>query len=136
MSNRPATVTDVMSEPMTVPAERPVAEATRVMLEEGIGSLIITEGETPVGIITETDIVELVADRRYGDDVVVGDVMSTPLLSIAAETELEEAARRLKEHAIKKLPVMQDDRLVGIITTTDIAHLFPQYHPKSTSWVE
>lgn len=134
MAERVRTVNDIMSTPRTVSVETPVTETAAGMLEEEIGSLVVTEGRKPVGIVTEADIVAVVADSAP-ESIPVSEIMSSPLLSIEAGATLEEAAQRMKAKEIKKLPVVNDGEFIGMVTTTDISHFFPQYHPHSASWI-
>jgi acyl dehydratase len=78
-----------------------------------------------VGIVTESDIVSLVATGDDPAGATVEAVMSTPVHTVAADETLVIAARYLRERGIKKLPVTEDDALVGIVTTTDLAHFLP-----------
>lgn len=135
MTDRTVTVDDVMSDLKTVPEGTAVPDAAAMMLEEGVGSLIITADERSTGIITETDIVELVASNSPTDTITVAEIMSSPLITVESGASIEIAADRMKSERIKKLPVERADEIVGMVTTTDISHYFPQYHPKSESWI-
>lgn len=97
-----------------------IAEAARKMWEQQTGSLLVTDGDKLVGIITERDILRAVGT---GTDLgtKVQDVMATELITINAGTSLREAAALMTEKWIRHLPVLQDGKLVGIISQRDLA---------------
>jgi CBS domain-containing protein len=76
---------------------------------------------TPVGIVTERDLVRRVLAERKSLNIKVSEVMTTPLRVIDPEAPLKEAARRMVNKGIRRLPVIKDNKLVGIITATDFA---------------
>jgi len=89
-----------------------------------LGSLVVSENGSPVGIVTEVDLSRLLAEG--GDpDIAVADVMSTPLVTIEADATVEGAADRLREHGIKRLPVVDDGQVTGIVTSTDLTAFLP-----------
>ena len=104
-------------------AEKNVAvlEAARMMNEKRIGSLIITEGEKVVGIFTERDILaRVVAAGREPQSTTVGEVMSAPVACCRCDTTLEECRDVMTNKRIRHLPVVEDNKLHGIITSGDI----------------
>lgn len=129
-------VGSVMSETVqTIPADTSAAEAADRLFESGIGSLLVrNDSAPPDGIITETDFVELAARARDPETTTVGECMSSPVITVSTATSLGEAARRMHEEDIKKLPVVTEakNRVEGIITTTDIAKYLPvhEFHPE------
>ena len=107
---------------ITINEESSVKEAAEVMNRFEIGSIIAVKKGMATGIITERDLLKrIVAEERNAKNVRVRDIMSTPLVSITSETELEKAALLMFQKKIKKLPVVDRRRLVGIISLTDIA---------------
>lgn len=110
-------VDDVVS----VDGETSLKKACRIMGERHIGSVVVTRGGKPVGIFTERDLLSKVIPK--GVDLGksrVGDYMSTPLTIIRSDYELKEAARAMSQLRVRRLPVVDGDVLVGIITATDI----------------
>jgi signal-transduction protein with cAMP-binding, CBS, and nucleotidyltransferase domain len=99
-----------------------VLAAVRKMLElKESGLLIMTPGGDPIGIITEKDVMRLVAERfTQLDKVEVWEVMSKQLLTVAHTTLLDEALKLMTDKHIHHLPVMQDKKPVGLITLDDI----------------
>ncbi|MDS0259867.1 CBS domain-containing protein [Haloarcula sp. S1CR25-12] len=109
----------------TITPGSPIVEAATRLRDEGIGSLVVERNGECVGIITESDIVAVTAEEGDTRELTVGDVMATALVTIAPEADLEVAVDRLRTHGIKKLPVVEDGELVGILTTTDISRYVP-----------
>jgi CBS domain-containing protein len=116
-------VRDIMSRKLyTVNPTASVKEAASIMSRPKIGSVIVTEGtkQRPLGIVTEGDISRAVAKGRDPTKVQVRAIMSKPLITISSDLKVEEAARIMTNADVKKLPVIEKDRMVGIITQTDI----------------
>ncbi len=115
-------VKDVMSPSVrTVQAKVKVAEAARAMAKWKIGSLVIVEGQKPVGIITEGDVSRCVAGGRDPTKTPVAYQMKK-LVTIDPGERLEVAAKVMATAGVKKLPVMDGDELVGMLTQTDIVN--------------
>lgn len=122
------TVEDVMvREVITIDENSNAKEAAEVMNKFEIGCLIAVRKGKAIGMITERDLLKrIVAEARDATETEVKDVMSTPLVVIEPSVELEEAVRLMFQMKIKKLPVIDGKRLVGLITLTDIARFQPQ----------
>lgn len=116
-------VRDAMTEnPRSIGASASVVEAARLMREEHIGSLPITDDENLVGMITDRDITtRVVAEGADLKTTSVGDVYSRDLISVAPDNDLEEALQLMAQHQVRRLPVVEDGRLVGIVAQADIA---------------
>jgi CBS domain-containing protein len=116
-------VRDAMTEnPRSIEASASVVEAARLMREEHIGSLPITDGEDLVGLITDRDITtRVVAEAADLKTTSVGDVYSRDLVSVEPDSDLEEAVQLMASHQVRRLPVVEDGRLVGIVAQADIA---------------
>lgn len=121
-------VRDVMSENVrTVRSNSTVTEAVRKMNKFEIGSVVVVEGDRPVGIITERDILRRVLEVTMGAEAMKAkEIMSSPLTTVNVEATVEEAARVMADRRIKKLPVVRDGKLVGIVTSTDIVRSQPK----------
>lgn len=121
MTRAPDTVGEVMTRDVaTVLADDPVDEAVRVMVERDIGSVVVVEGERPVGVLTERD---LLRRLRQDPDLLrwrVGDVMSSPVVTVAPGAEMIEAFDLMNQHGIRRLPVVETDRLVGVVADRDL----------------
>jgi CBS domain-containing protein len=116
-------VRDAMTEdPRSIGASASVVEAARLMREEHVGSLPITEDEQLVGMITDRDITtRVVAEAADLEMTLVGDVYSRDPISVEPDKDLEEALRLMARHQVRRLPVVEHGRLVGIVAQADIA---------------
>jgi CBS domain-containing protein len=116
-------VRDEMTEdPRSIGASASVVEAARLMRDQHIGSLPITDDEKLVGVITDRDITtRVVAEAADPQSTSVGDVHSRDLITVEPETDLEEALQLMARHQVRRLPVVENDRLVGIVAQADIA---------------
>ena len=116
-------VRDAMTEnPHSIGHSASVVEAARLMREEHIGSLPITDDEQLVGMITDRDITtRVVAEAADAAKTPVGDVYSRDLISVEPDRGLEEALELMARHQVRRLPVVENGRLVGIVAQADIA---------------
>ena len=116
-------VRDAMTEdPRSIGASASVVEAARLMRQQHIGSLPVTEDERLVGMITDRDITtRVVAESAVPETTSVGDVYSRDLISVESNKDLEEALRLMARHQVRRLPVVENGRLVGIVAQADIA---------------
>jgi len=121
-------VEDVMVEDVvTVEADVTVKRAVGLMNKYEIGCLIVTKRGKPIGIVTERDMLaRVLAESRNPEKTRVADIMSRPLIIANPEMDLEEAARLMFKMKVKKLPVVSDGKLVGLVTLTDLARFQPQ----------
>lgn len=131
------TVGDVMSTPVeTVARDATATDAARKLRDARVGSLVVCDGEEPVGIVTEADLVELVAREADAGSTSVADVLSAELVTAETDLPIEDAAALLADHDIRRLPVCEDGALVGIVTTTDLSYYLPHLARTSTNWTE
>jgi CBS domain-containing protein len=116
-------VRDAMTEnPRSIAASATVVEAARLMREQHIGSLPITDDEKLVGMITDRDITtRVVAEAADPNTTSVEDVYSRDLISVEPDQALDEALQLMARHQVRRLPVVENDRLVGIVAQADIA---------------
>lgn len=108
---------------ITIDSASTVRDAARKMNDNGIGCVVITDGQSPVGIITERDFVRRIALNERPLSTIVREVMSSPLISIDPDATVWEVAEKMKLEKIRKIPVITGGKLVGIVTTTDITRL-------------
>ncbi|HEU4448510.1 MAG TPA: CBS domain-containing protein [Gaiellaceae bacterium] len=129
MSTTPSTrlVRDVMtSGPKTVTRETSVVDAARLMGSEDVGPLPVVEGEELVGIVTDRDLVlRVLAEGRDPAATVVGDVCSQSPVTVSPDADLSQALRLLAQHQVRRLPVAEGKRVVGIVAQADIARELP-----------
>lgn len=98
-------------------------EAAQQMSQLKIGCVIVTENKKPIGIVTERDFVTKVAAEGRPLFTEIYEIMSSPLISLDPEDTIWEASELMKEKSIHKLPVKEDEKIVGIVTTTDIVKI-------------
>jgi CBS-domain-containing membrane protein len=97
------------------------------MIQYKIGSIVITENDEPVGIVTDGDIALKVAARDLKpSEVLAKDVMSSPLRTVDSEIDIREVARIMRNMGIKRLGVTYKNRLVGMVTMSDIVSVTPE----------
>ena len=131
-------VRDAMTEdPRSIGPSTSVVEAARLMRDEHIGSLPITDGETLMGMITDRDITtRVVAEGSDLATTSVGDVYSQDLISVEPDKDLEEALMLMARHQVRRLPVVEEGRLVGIVAQADIALTLSADEKKTGELVE
>lgn len=117
------TVRDVMTaRPTSIARGAAVAEAARRMLSEDVGSLPVVEGEELVGMITDRDLVlNVLAKDRDPASVTVGDVCTSGPITVSPDEALDVALMRMAKDQVRRLPVVDDGRLVGILAQADVA---------------
>lgn len=114
-------VKDVMIKNVkTISPSASMAEAAKLMKKNRIGSLVVVEGERPIGIITERDLAYKIIAEEKGVDMTVREVMTADLKTAEPEKSIKDAARLMAAHVIRRLPVVEGGRLVGIISIEDI----------------
>jgi CBS domain-containing protein len=120
-SRRP--VRKVMSADVTsVAPSTPVVEAARLLAERDVGSLPIVEGERLVGIVTDRDIaLRVVGEGRDVTGMTVDEIASRDLVTVEADDRLDTALHRMARHQVRRLPVVEDGRLVGMLAQRDVA---------------
>jgi len=112
---------------LVVKPDATVKEAAKVMTEHRVGSLVVMENDKVVGIVTELDIIwKVVAGSLNPEDTLVKDIMTKKILTIQGDKTLEDATHMMVENNIKKLPVMEGDKLIGILTATDLISVQPK----------
>jgi len=108
---------------LTADKSTSLQEAAEKMTKLNIGCVIVTENSKPVGIITERDFVTKIAAEGRPLFTEISEVMSSPLITIDPEETIWEASEMMKEKLIHKLPVKENDQIIGIVTTTDIVKI-------------
>ena len=117
-------VSEVMSKNiLTLDKSTTLQEAAEHMKKLNVGCVIITDSNNPIGIITERDFITKIAAEGRPLFTEIKEVMSSPLITIDPEETIWEASELMKEKLIHKLPVKENDEIVGIITTTDIVKI-------------
>jgi CBS domain-containing protein len=114
-----------------------VINAAKLMKQRKIGNVIVVEKNQAVGILTESDILKkVVAEGKNAKDVKVKDVMSTPIIVIEPYLTLDQAMNTMTKCNIRRLPVIENGKLIGIITIKDIFKLSPILREISREWYD
>jgi CBS domain-containing protein len=117
----------MVREVITVDENSSVKEAVDIMNEYQIGSLIVLEQGKAKGIVTERDFLRrVIAEKKDVVNTKVKEIMTTPLVVTESGMDIEEAVKLMFQNKIKKLAVVDANKLVGIVTLTDIARVQPQ----------
>lgn len=108
---------------ISIDSSKTIKEAACMMDDSNIGCIIITKDGFPIGILTERDFVKKIASKNKDLSNPLTEVMSSPLTTINSGETIWEAAEKMKQKAIHKLPVLDDDKVIGIITATDLVEI-------------
>jgi CBS domain-containing protein len=116
-------IRDVMTaNPTTCEPNATVVDAAKVMALEDVGSVPIVEGSRLVGLVTDRDIiVRTVAEGRDVSTTTVKDVASKDLVTVAPDEDLDRALQLMAQHQVRRIPVVEGDRVVGIVAQADVA---------------
>jgi len=106
---------------VTIGADGTVLEAAKLMHQQNVGDLVVMDGDVTRGIVTERDLVRRVIAQRKALDAKISEVMSSPLITIEEDCSLRDAARKMIKYKIRRLVVIKDGKLVGILATSDFA---------------
>ena len=117
------TIRDAMTpNPTTVEPSTTVREAAQKMKSEDVGSLPIVEGNRLVGVVTDRDLAIRVLAEGKDAETAVSEIASKDVVTVDPQQGLEEAARLMAEHQVRRLPVCEEDgRLVGVVAQADVA---------------
>ena len=115
-------VRDVMtSEPIVLQQDQTIADAAQAMRDTAVGAVLVVDGDRLCGLITDRDIVVRAVAESAPPDSPVGPLVSADLIAVGADDEADDAARVMQAHAVRRLPVMDDGRIVGIVSIGDLA---------------
>jgi len=103
-----------------------IKEASNVMTKFHIGSLVISDSKKIFGILTGSDILKAIASGRDVEKTLIDNVMSKRVMTIEPDKDIEEAVELMLRNRIKKLPVVDKGKLIGIITASDIVAIEPK----------
>jgi CBS domain-containing protein len=107
-------------EVVAVSPDDPVERAVRSMIDHEIGAVVVLEGKAPVGILTERDLMRRMLDERDVLSVRVDAVMSSPVVTTGPDVEMVDAFDLMNARNVRRLPVVERDGLVGIVTERDL----------------
>jgi len=122
---RTVSVKDIMTKTVvSVDAATTVSDAAKIMEDTQVGSIVVTENNTPVGIVTDRDFAIKVVAHGYNPTTSVRMIMSSPLYSISPDESVRMIADFMYTRGIRKLPVIDNDKVIGIVTATDLVRQF------------
>ncbi len=117
-----ARVRDVMTPgPIGVDYSQSIGDAARAMRDWGIGAVLVVRGDSLYGLVTERDLVVRAMAEARGADEPVGPLSSANLIGVNADADICVAARLMRQHAVRQLPVLQDGEVTGIVSQGDLA---------------
>ena len=115
-------VRDVMTaEPIVLQQDQSIADAAQAMRDASVGAVLIVDGDKLCGLVTDRDIVVRAVAESALPDSPVGQVVSPDLVAVGADDETADAARVMQDNAVRGLPVLDDGRIVGIVSIGDLA---------------
>ncbi|MFI9611808.1 CBS domain-containing protein [Streptomyces sp. NPDC052023] len=116
-------VRDIMtSDPVTVEPQTSVAAVARIMRDEDLGAVLVTDGDHLRGLVTDRDlVVRSIADGGDADEITVAAACSDDLVTVRPDEELDHAVELMREHAVRRIPVIDEDHAVGIVSLGDLA---------------
>ena len=106
-------------EPVTIDVAETIATAARRLADHGVGALVVVDGDRPVGIVTDRDLVVRVLARGASADGRVDGVMSMGVVALDADDDVEELYAVFGRHAVRRVPVVDHDTVVGMISLDD-----------------
>lgn len=115
-------IRDIMEKNViTIGHDKTVLDAACLMKENEISFLVVLKNEEPIGVVTESDFVrKLVANDKVASKVPLSEIMSYKFRSVGSSTEIEDAVQKMLNNKIRRLLVVNDEKLVGVITQTDL----------------
>lgn len=119
------TIADVMTKSViSIDATMTINEAAKMMEDAKVGAIIVMENNSPIGIVTDRDFAVKVVAHAYQITSPIKQIMSSPLFSITSNETVRTASDVMHDRKIGKLPVIDNDKVIGIITKSDIVNLF------------
>ena len=117
-----AQIRDIMEKNVvTIEHNKTALDAARLISEKDVSFLVIMKDNSPVGVLSESDFVKrLAANDKKASDVIISEIMSSKFRWVEPETELEDAIQKMLNNNIRRLVILDDGKLVGVITQTDL----------------
>jgi CBS domain-containing protein len=110
------------SDPCSIDVDKSVTYAAKMMRDENVGLAPIVEGDRLVGTVTDRDIVlRVIAEGKNPESTMVREIASTDLVTVEPQQNLDEALKLMAKHQVRRLPVVESGRLVGVVAQADVA---------------
>ncbi len=123
------------ADPVTESGDPSIMEAARIMRDNGVGSLLVKRGREVIGILTERDILQkVVAEGHDPREMRVSDAMTPDPITVTPRDDILEALRIMRAYRIRRLPVVEQGRLVGLVTERDISAVAPELIQIAEEW--
>ncbi|MBS3052202.1 MAG: CBS domain-containing protein [Candidatus Aenigmarchaeota archaeon] len=121
-------VKDIMTKnPLRIDWQESTQKAAKMMSEHRVGTVIVLKNNKPIGILTDTDLTKrIVALCKDPKKIKVSQIMTTPLIFSSPSDKITDVVFKMKKHRIKRIPIIDNRSLVGVLTTTDIARNVPE----------
>ncbi len=102
-------------------SDAPVLDAIRLMAEKSVGALVVLDSDRLIGIVSERDYArKVILNGRSSKDTAVREIMSSPVLTVAPGDSINHCMKKVTEHRIRHLPVVEDDRCIGMLSIGDL----------------
>jgi signal-transduction protein with cAMP-binding, CBS, and nucleotidyltransferase domain len=117
-----AKVRDVMTPgPIGVDYGQTIGETARIMRDWGVGAVLVVDQQVLRGLITDRDLVVRAVAEASGPEAIVGPLSTGNLIAVDADADAHEAGRLMRRNAVRRLPVLQDGQVAGIVSLSDLA---------------
>ena len=115
-------IRDIMEKNVvTIEDDKTALDAAHLISEKDVSFLVIMKNNIPVGVLSESDFVKrLAADDKKASEVIVSDIMSSNFRWVEPETEIEDAIQKMLNNNVRRLVILDNDKLAGVITQTDL----------------
>lgn len=119
----PRTVGEIMTrDVVTISVDKTAEDVAKLMTKEGVGALVVIQGDVVVGIVTERDVITKIISKGLNPAKTrVGDFMTKPVITCSPETLITDAVKVMSANRVRRLPVLEEGKLIGIVTAYDIA---------------
>ena len=109
-----------LRQPVVIGCDATVADTAALMASSGVGSVIVLDGLTPVGIVTDRDIVTRGVAHSYPADGRIDGLMTMGLVAVDVDHELADLVHAFRDHAVRRIPIVDHDRVIGVVSLDDI----------------
>jgi CBS domain-containing protein len=109
-----------LREPVVIGCDGTMADTAALMASSGVGSVIVVEDDRPVGIVTDRDLVTRGIARAYPADGRIDGLMTMGVIALDVDHDLEDLVHVFRDHAVRRIPIVDQDRVVGVVSLDDI----------------
>ena len=106
--------------PVVIGCDATVADTAALMTSAGVGCVIVVDGDAPVGVVTDRDIVTRGVARQYPSDGRIDGLMSMGVIALDVGYDLDDLLHVFRDHAIRRVPIVDHNRVVGLVSLDDI----------------